>query len=180
MLDARSRNCGAFLGRARDGAGLVSRLRLFAMLAVLVPIFGGLQYLVREQAPRVVVREVGPSQATTTSVVQAPTERIVERIVYVPVAAAEPAPSKQVVAQADRASEGQEPAAARPRQSRSELLAARSAEHAAGSVEYAARPAEEALTARPRRRCLTLERILWPRRRLASAAFAFSAVSAPP
>lgn len=60
------------------------RLRLFGLLASLVPLFGGLQYLADESAPRVEVRLVA-SAPSSNEVVQAPVERVVERIVYVPV-----------------------------------------------------------------------------------------------
>ena len=64
--------------------GLVARLRLFGLLALLIVLFAGLQYLVGEGTPRVQVRVV-----TQDVPVFVPVERIVERVierpVYVPV-----------------------------------------------------------------------------------------------
>jgi hypothetical protein len=85
MLDARRRIRAGVTGAA-DGAvsGLNPRLRLFGLLASLVPLFGGLQYLADETTPRVEVRLVAPA-TTPDAAAQAPAERVVERIVYVPV-----------------------------------------------------------------------------------------------
>ena len=67
-----------------------SRLRAFGLLALLVPLFAGLQFLAIESTPRVEVRVV--TQAPTADEpAQAPAERIVERVVYVSVAKSETA-----------------------------------------------------------------------------------------
>ena len=63
-----------------DYSKLTAHLRLFGLLALLVPIFAGLQYIVREGVPRVEVRLVAQDAQTTV-----PVERVVERVVYVPV-----------------------------------------------------------------------------------------------
>ena len=65
-----------------DSSKLTANLRLFGLLALLVPIFAGLQYIVREGVPRVEVRLVAQDAQTTV-----PVERVVERVVYVPVGA---------------------------------------------------------------------------------------------
>jgi len=57
---------------------------------MLVPLFAGLQYLVADSAPRVEVRLVSQA-APPADPGRAPVERIVERIVYVPVARSETA-----------------------------------------------------------------------------------------
>ena len=67
-----------------DDAKLTPHLRLFGLLALLVPLFLGLQYVVREGVPRVEVRLV-PQDVQTTVPVEVPVERVVERVVYVPV-----------------------------------------------------------------------------------------------
>src|SRR4051794_37895556 len=54
--------------------------RMLALLALLIPLFGALQALAVDGAPRVEVR-VNPRDVPVESVV----ERIVERLVYVPV-----------------------------------------------------------------------------------------------
>lgn len=92
MFDARRRILAGVTGSA-DGAvsGLGARLRLFGLLASLVPLFGGLHYLADESAPRVEVRLVAPATASN-EVTQAPVERVVERIVYVPVERSETTP----------------------------------------------------------------------------------------
>jgi hypothetical protein len=64
-------------------------MRLFGLLASLVPLFAGLHYLADESAPRVEVRLVAPA---SNEVAQAPAERVVERIVYVPVERSETTP----------------------------------------------------------------------------------------
>jgi len=71
-------------GAPASEAEIRTRLRLFGLLALLVPLFAGLQYLVREAVPRVEIRLV--SQDVPSSVpVLVPVDRVVERIVYVPV-----------------------------------------------------------------------------------------------
>jgi hypothetical protein len=67
-----------------DDAKLTAHLRLFGLLALLVPLFVGLQYVVREGVPRVEVRLVAQDIQTTVPV-EVPVERVVERVVYVPV-----------------------------------------------------------------------------------------------
>ena len=59
---------------------LVARVQLFGLLILLVPLFAGLQHITREGIPRVEVRFV-PHDVP----VMVPVERIVERIIYVPV-----------------------------------------------------------------------------------------------
>jgi hypothetical protein len=66
--------------------GFIARMRLFGLLALLVPLFVGLQGLVREGVPRVEIRFVSQDVPVPVSVpVEVPVERVVERIVYVPV-----------------------------------------------------------------------------------------------
>ncbi|HZO27531.1 MAG TPA: hypothetical protein VFH48_16255 [Chloroflexota bacterium] len=67
-----------------DDAKVIARLRLFVLLALLVPLFAGLQFVVREGVPRVEVRLVAQDVQTTVPV-EVPVERVVERVVYVPV-----------------------------------------------------------------------------------------------
>jgi hypothetical protein len=61
-----------------------SRLRLFALLALLVPLYAGLHSLVRDSVPRVEVRIV-PQDVPSSAPVVVPVHVPVERIVYVPV-----------------------------------------------------------------------------------------------
>ncbi|MFN8634674.1 MAG: hypothetical protein U0893_12525 [Chloroflexota bacterium] len=69
---------------ARAQTGLPANLRLFALLTVLVPLFGGFQYLAREGVPRVV--ELAPAPAVVEAVpIVVPVEVPVERVVFVPV-----------------------------------------------------------------------------------------------
>jgi len=93
MHVARSLGRGATSGPVRDEFGLAPRLRFFALLALLAPLFWGLQLMVREQAPRVEVRLVYPESSVAMVAAPAQAERVVERIVYVPVAPSDPAPS---------------------------------------------------------------------------------------
>lgn len=66
--------------------GMAARLRLFGLLALLVVLFAGLEYMIGEGIPRVEVRIV--SQDVPIFVpVERIVERIVERPVYVPVPA---------------------------------------------------------------------------------------------
>ena len=67
-----------------DHSKLTARLRLFGLLALLVPLFAGLQVIVHEGVPRVEVRLVAQDVQTTVPV-QVPVERVVERVVYVTV-----------------------------------------------------------------------------------------------
>jgi hypothetical protein len=62
----------------------VTQLRLFGLVALMIPLFSGLQYIVREGVPRVEVRLV-TQDVPTTIAVEVPVERVVERVVYVPV-----------------------------------------------------------------------------------------------
>jgi hypothetical protein len=66
--------------------------RLFGLLALLIPFFLGLQYLVQESVPQIEVRFIAPDAQTAA---QAPAERVVERVVYVPVERTETAPLRQ-------------------------------------------------------------------------------------
>jgi hypothetical protein len=69
-------------------AGLRAQLHLFGLLALLVPLFAGLQYVVREAVPRVEIRLVSrdvPAAVPVLVPVEVPVDRVVERIVYVPV-----------------------------------------------------------------------------------------------
>jgi len=92
MLDARRRNrAGLTESSGRYATGVGSRLRVFALLALLVPVFAGLHYLALETAPRVEVRVATQEPAVLDSVSAQP-ERVVERVVYVPVAKSETAP----------------------------------------------------------------------------------------
>jgi hypothetical protein len=68
----------------QSGAAFRTRLRLFGLLALLVPLFAGLQYLVREAVPRVEIRLVSQDVSATVPVL-VPVEVLVERIVYVQV-----------------------------------------------------------------------------------------------
>jgi hypothetical protein len=72
--------------------GLWPQARLFGLLALLVPLFMGLQYLVQESVPQIEVRFIAPD---AQSAAQPPAERVVERVVYVPIEKAEPAPLRQ-------------------------------------------------------------------------------------
>jgi hypothetical protein len=65
-------------------SNLLTQLRLFGLLALMIPLFSGLQYIVREGVPRVEVRLV-TQDVPTTIAVEVPVERVVERVVYVPV-----------------------------------------------------------------------------------------------
>jgi len=91
MLDARRRNRTG-LSESSDffWTGVGSRIRVFGLLALMVPLFAGLQYLAIESAPRVEVRVVA-QEPTGIDSVQAPPERVVERVVYVPVTRSETA-----------------------------------------------------------------------------------------
>ena len=71
--------------------GRMGRLRLFGLLALLVPMFGGFQYLVREAVPRIEIRFVSQDVPVNVPVV-VPVERVVERVVYVPVDRVEAGP----------------------------------------------------------------------------------------
>jgi hypothetical protein len=93
-----SRAAFARLARLADARpGLVARVRLIALLALLVPLFGGLQALIEESVPRVEIRIVPrevPVQIPVEVPVQVPVDRVVERVVYVTVPAdATPAPT---------------------------------------------------------------------------------------
>src|SRR6266540_3862575 len=91
MLDARQRNRASSAGSPRMLTGPGRRIRLFALLAVLIPLFVGLQYLVQESVPQIEVRFIAPdAQATGSGQVSG--ERVVERVVYVPVEKTETAP----------------------------------------------------------------------------------------
>lgn len=99
MLNERRGEPGFDLRRRMDDAKLIARLRLFGLLALLVPLFAGLQYVVREGVPRVEVRLVAQDVQTTVPV-EVPVERVVERVIYVPVggqAAVPPTESVQPV-----------------------------------------------------------------------------------
>jgi hypothetical protein len=65
-------------------SNLMTQLRLFGLLALMIPLFSGLQYIVREGVPRVEVRLVAQDVPTTVAI-EVPVERVVERVVYVPV-----------------------------------------------------------------------------------------------
>lgn len=67
-------------------AAFRTQARLFGLLALLVPLFAGLEYLVREAVPRVEIRLVSqdvPAAVPVLVPVEVPVERVVERIVYV-------------------------------------------------------------------------------------------------
>jgi hypothetical protein len=57
---------------------------LFGLLAMLIPLFAGLQYLVYESVPRVEIRVITTDPPAAESI-PVPAERVVERIVFVPV-----------------------------------------------------------------------------------------------
>jgi hypothetical protein len=59
-------------------------LRLFGLLLLLVPLFAGLQLLIREGVSRVEIRFVSQDVPVLVPVERI-VERVVERIVYVPV-----------------------------------------------------------------------------------------------
>jgi hypothetical protein len=67
-----------------DDSRIAARLRLFGLLALLVPLFAGLQFIVREGVPRVEVRLVA-QDVETTAPVEVQVDHVVERVVYVPV-----------------------------------------------------------------------------------------------
>ena len=70
--------------QAHARPALVARLRLFGMLAVLGPLFAGLNGLAREGVPQVEVRFIeAESQMPAPEIVVV--DRVVERLVYVPV-----------------------------------------------------------------------------------------------
>ena len=84
MQDA-NRAVRAWLGRlVATRPGLAARLRLFGLLVLLVPLFAGLQYLIRAGGPRVEIRFVAQDVPILVPVERI-VERVVERIVYVPV-----------------------------------------------------------------------------------------------
>lgn len=90
-----------------DSSTLTANLRLFGLLALLVPLFAGLQYVVREGVPRVEVRLV-PQDVPTSVLV----ERVVERVVYVPVGSEaavppteRPEPARAILSAAPKATE---------------------------------------------------------------------------
>lgn len=68
--------------RAQDG--VPANVRLFVLLALLLPLFGGLQYLAQEAAPRDVA-STAPPRVVEAVPVLVRVERPVERIVFVPV-----------------------------------------------------------------------------------------------
>ena len=68
----------------KRGPGLRAQLRLYGLLGLLVPVFAGLQTIVHEGVPRVEIRVVS-QDAPAPAVVTVPVDRVVERIVYVPV-----------------------------------------------------------------------------------------------
>jgi hypothetical protein len=75
-------------GALAAGAAFRTRLRLFGLLALLIPLFAGLQHFVREAVPRIEIRLVSQDVPTSVSVlvpIEVPVDRVVERIVYVPV-----------------------------------------------------------------------------------------------
>jgi len=91
MLDAQRRNRARLIGASDHHLfGFGARLRVFGLLALLVPLFAGLQYLVLDSTPRVEVRLVS-QDPTAAGTAPAQTERVVERIVYVSVARSETA-----------------------------------------------------------------------------------------
>lgn len=84
MQDA-SRAVRARLGQlALARPALMARVRLFALLILLMPLFAGLQHLVQEGVPRVEIRFVSQDVPILVPVERV-VERIVERIIYVPV-----------------------------------------------------------------------------------------------
>jgi hypothetical protein len=91
MLDARRRNRLGSAGSGHLMTGIGPRLRLFGLLAVLVPLFLGLQHLVQESVPQIEVRFIAPDAQTAGSA-PASSDRVVERVVYVPVEKTETAP----------------------------------------------------------------------------------------
>ena len=81
MLNVRRQNRETSAGPGRVLANVGPRLRLFGLLALMVPLFLGLQYFVQDSVPQIEVRFITPDSPSA----QAPTERVVERVVYVPV-----------------------------------------------------------------------------------------------
>lgn len=69
---------------ARAHPSLVARLRLFGLLALLLPLFAGLEHLVQDGVPRVEIRFVSEDVPVVVPVERI-VERVVERVVYVPV-----------------------------------------------------------------------------------------------
>lgn len=90
------------LGQTQESAAAFrTRLRLFGLLASLVPLFAGLQYIVREAVPRVEIRLVSQDVQASVPVlvpVEVPVDRIVERIVYVQVDRADAVPQRNAPA----------------------------------------------------------------------------------
>jgi hypothetical protein len=89
MLDAQRRNGGSSAGSGLRLAGFGPRLRLFVLLGLLAPMFVGLQHIVQESVPQIEVRLIPPDAQVAGST---PSERVVERVVYVPVERTETAP----------------------------------------------------------------------------------------
>lgn len=89
MLDAKHRHRASAAGTGLPMTGLWPHIRLFGLLALLAPLFLGLQYLVQESVPQIEVRFITPDAQAAA---QPPAERVVERVVYVPVEKVEPAP----------------------------------------------------------------------------------------
>jgi hypothetical protein len=72
------------LWSARAQTGIHSQLRLYGLLVLLLPLFGGLQYLVQEAAPRSATTVAREAEAAA-SVEVVPVDRVVERVVFVPI-----------------------------------------------------------------------------------------------
>src|SRR5262245_49759351 len=91
MLDARRWNRVSSAGSNLRLGDFGPRLRLFVLLGVLAPLFVGLQYIVQESVPQIEVRFISPDA-------QVASERVVERVVYVPVEKTETAPMNATAA----------------------------------------------------------------------------------
>src|SRR5436190_18701309 len=100
LLDARREGRNGPTERGRRSEALASRLRLFGLLALLVPLFAGLQLIARESEPRVEVQTVtveAPPAVPIVVVADAPVEKVVEHVVYVPVERRDAAPQAEPV-----------------------------------------------------------------------------------
>ncbi len=126
-----------------DRPAWIGRLRLFGLLALLVPLFAGLQFLVREAVPRIEIRFVSQDVPVNVPVV-VPVERVVERIVYVEVERPAPGLGQNVdsLGVAAGTESAQEPAAAVADESPADdvLAESQSAVAAPGVVTAAAAP----------------------------------------
>src|SRR4051794_34237195 len=147
MIDERRQKRAQAARASRALAGLGPRLRLFGLLALLIPLFAGLQFLVYESVPRVEVRFV-PADAPAAE--QPPTERVVERIVFVPIESAGSAPMSEAGASLPQAPSRGIGAFGRPRLGGSDSSASASPPAGGASVEASPEsPGDETVESEP-------------------------------